>query len=163
MLRCFATEIQPGKAEHDSLPKAAECGSVNPAGRIAHAVSQIDLGRLMEITFRQSYLAKTSRDERVNCRAERTSMTAARLVVFKIHPSNLGRQAVPEQMDKHHNIRLLDDLGTPNAVATKQHIHWVSAELERRKVDIIEFEITLELFEEPRLGVETGMDITSHP
>ena len=106
---------------------------MNAAGRVPHVVRQVDLGSLPEITLRQRSFAKARRHERMNCRAQRASMPTARLVIFKIDPADLRGHALPEQMDQHYHIWLLDDLGSLNALATEQHVHRCIARRERRQ------------------------------
>jgi hypothetical protein len=65
-------------------------------------------------------------------------------------------------MYQHHHIRLLDDLGALNALATKQHVDRCSSRLKRGKVDLLQAEIAAELFEQAGLLVEPSIEIASH-
>src|SRR6516225_10237597 len=65
-------------------------------------------------------------------------------------------------MYQHHHIRLFDDLGPLNALATKQHIHRRGPRRERGKVNILQLEIASELLEKARLLVESSVEFTSH-
>src|SRR6516165_6416396 len=89
-------------------------------------------------------------------------MPAARLVVFKIRLADLRGQALPEEMYQHHHIRLFDDLGPLNALATKQHIDRRGPRRERGKINILQPEIALELLEQACLLVESSVEFTSY-
>ena len=132
---------------------------MNAAGRVPHVVRQVDLGRLPEITLRQRSVAKARRHKRVNCRAQRASMPTARLVILKIGLADLRRHALPEEMYQHHDIRLLDDLGPLNALATEQHVHRCGSRHERGKVDLLQAEIAAELLEQAGPLVEPSIEI----
>src|SRR6516162_6374006 len=84
MLRPLVGETQASKAEHRGLPKSAESSDMNAASRVPHVVRQVDLGCLPEIALRHLSIAKASPYERMNCRAQRASMPATRLIVLEI-------------------------------------------------------------------------------
>src|SRR6516225_3153530 len=123
MLRPLVGEAQASKAEHRGLPKCAESSDMNAASRVPHVVRQVDLRCLPEMALRQRSIAKASRHERMNCRAQRAAMPAARLVILEIRLADLREQPLPEEMYQHHHICLLDDLGPLDALPTEQHVH----------------------------------------
>src|SRR6516225_2508724 len=135
---------------------------MNAASRVAHVVRQVDLSCLPEIALRQHNIAKASRYERMNCRAQRASMPATRLIVLEIRFADLRGQPLPEEMYQHDHIRLFDDLGPLNALATKQHIHRRGPLRERRKINIFQPEIASKLLEKASLLVEASVEFASH-
>src|SRR6516162_7561440 len=135
---------------------------MNPASRVAHVVRQVDLSCFPEIALRHRSIAKASRHKRMNCRAQRASMPATWLIILEIRLADLRGQTLPKEMHQHHHIRLLDDLGSLNARATKQHVHRRGPRRERRKINILQPEIASELLEQARLLVEPCVEFASH-
>src|SRR6516164_9131527 len=162
MLRPLVGEAQASKAEHRGLPKCAESSDMNAASRVPHVVRQVDLRCLPEMALRQRSIAKASRHERMNCRAQRAAMPAARLVILEIRLADLREQPLPEEMYQHHHIRLLDDLGPLDALPTEQHVHRRSPRRERAKINIFQPEIAPELLEQARLLVEPSVEFAGH-
>src|SRR6516164_4835746 len=162
MLRPLVDETQASKAEHRGLPKSAESSDMNAASRVPHVVRQVDLRCLPEIALRPRRIAKASRHERMNCRAQRAAMPAAWLVILEIRLADLRGQPLPEEMYQHHHIRLFDNLGPLNALPTEQHVHRRSPRRERGKINIFQPEIASELLEQAGLLVEPSVEFASH-
>src|SRR5262245_21183726 len=162
MLGPLVGEAQASKAEHCGLPQSAESSNMNAASRVPHVVRQVDLRCLPEMALRPRSIAKASRHERMNCRAQRASMPAAWLVILEIRLADLRGQPLPEEMYQHHHIRLLDDLGPLNALPTEQHVHRCGPRRERGKINVFQPEIASELLEQARLLVEPSVEFASH-
>ena len=86
-------------------------------------------------------------------------MSAAGLVVLEIHPSHVRRKTLPQEIDQHHHVGLLDDLGPLRALAPEQHIHWSGSRLESREVDLFQAKVATELLEQARALVKAGVEI----
>src|SRR5262245_1427693 len=162
MLGPLVGEAQASKAEHCGLPQSAESSNMNAASRVPHVVRQVDLRCLPEMALRPRSIAKASRHERMNCRAQRASMPAAWLVILEIRLADLRGQPLPEEMYQHHHIPLLDDLGPLNALPTDQHVHRCGPRRERGKINVFQPEIAWELLEQARLLGEPSVEFASH-
>ena len=135
---------------------------MHAARRVPHIVSEIDLHRLPEIAFGQRHVAETRRDGCVDRRAERTPMTAAGLIIAEIGLPDRRRKSIPQKVQQHHDVGLLDDLRALDALAAKQHVHRRVARLESSEIDLLQVEIALELFDQPRPLVQSGIEVACH-
>src|SRR5689334_23113067 len=90
---CF----ESGKAEHNGLPQASECGSVHAGRRIAHVVTEIDFGRLLQIGLGTFIVANSSRNQGVDRRTKRATVPSPQFVVTKIGCGYVRAKLIPQQ------------------------------------------------------------------
>ena len=123
------------------------------------SIREINRCGLPKVAQRQFGVSQSSSDETMHGAAQRTSVTAAGLVVLEVCHSGVTNKFLRQQPEKCDDIGLFYHLRSLRPLPPKHHVHWHGSACVIRQIDLFESEIPRELIEQTRLGIETGRDL----